>query len=149
MTERFTAPTGAAARELLASALTLVAVLMLAASAQAATNLHVNTTADTTAPGDCVTPGSTCSLRDAVGVVNATRDDYTITLPAGRYVLTAGELLFSNSGSAHTVVVNGAGARATTVDAGGSSRVFDEGTGNDNLTLSGLTVTGGAATAMR
>ncbi len=131
----------------------LVSLLAGSATASAATTLNVNSTADGPAvAGDCTTPGSTCTLRDAVNAVNTASpaDDFTINLPAGHITLTQGELAVTGNEDGHTVTIVGGGARATVIDGGGTTRVFEQQTGSPatgNLALSDLTVTGGAAGA--
>ena len=87
-------------------ALTLAALIAVVAQAQAAT-LTVGSTADT---GGCAKPptGTTCTLRQLVNSVPA---GSTISVPAGTYTLTAGELLIDQN-----MTITGAGARTTTVE---------------------------------
>src|SRR5437868_3898774 len=71
--------------------------------------------------GVCATAAGPCTLRAAIDEANAQPmgSTITITVPAGHYRLTLGELaLISN-----TIVISGAGAGTTTVDGGGASRV--------------------------
>src|SRR5262249_18610997 len=56
--------------------------------------------------------------------------------------LTLGELQVTDD-----VTIEGLGARMTIIDAGGSSRVFDVARSGSDLTLKGVTVTGGKTTA--
>jgi CSLREA domain-containing protein len=128
--------------------------------------LTVNTTADTVdaTPGDgsCADSGGQCSLRAAIMEANATSGADTITLPAGTYTLTLGpaddeegfdgarddigDLDILNS----DLTINGAGAATTTITAAGLDRVIEV---NDfagagvglNVTISGVTITGGTA----
>jgi uncharacterized repeat protein (TIGR01451 family)/CSLREA domain-containing protein len=123
---------------LAALAITVALALGGPSVATAATTYNVNTTADTNNAGGCTTL-STCSLREAVAAVNAGTGDDTISIPPGHYVLTAGELQVNQ-----TVTVAGAGARTTTIDAGGNSRIFDF-SGASTASISGLTLTGGSA----
>ena len=87
-------------------ALTLAALIAVVAQAQAAT-FTVGSTADT---GGCAKPptGTTCTLRQLVNSVPA---GSTISVPAGTYTLTAGELLIDQN-----MTITGAGARTTTVE---------------------------------
>ena len=101
-------------------ALTFAALIAVVAQAQAAT-FTVGSTADT---GGCASPpsGTTCTLRQLVNSVPA---GSTISVPAGTYTLTAGELLIDQN-----LTITGAGARTTTVEqnppAGTpTARVFD------------------------
>ena len=124
----------------------LVVVLALAAAANARATTFVVTRSDDPAPSAC---DSDCSLREAVLAANAGPGGDTIQLPAGRFRLgragtnedagATGDLDLTKS-----VVLTGAGARATIVDAAGLDRVFDVRPGVTAL-LADLTVTGGAA----
>lgn len=129
-----------------------LASVWLARPAQAA-NITVNTTADElNADGDC-------SLREAVQAANtdaavdacaAGSGPDTITLPAGTLTLSiAGQDENVNAAGdldvTDTLTVNGAGSASTIVDGDGIDRVFDLPSGGD-LTLNGLTVTGGDTT---
>ncbi|MGN6201663.1 MAG: choice-of-anchor Q domain-containing protein [Solirubrobacterales bacterium] len=113
--------------------------LLAPAAGQAAT-FTVNTTADTTVPGGCTTDPS-CSLRDAVTAATASADpEDVISVPAGNYGLENGQL---EPGGSESLVIRGAGARSTVIDAHGTSRVFD--VAGDTVTIEGLLVTGGVA----
>lgn len=115
----------------------LALALIAPASAPAAT-FTVNTTADTSVAGGCTTEPA-CSLRDALAAAGASADpEDVVAIPAGNYLISAGELNIAGAG---TVVVRGAGARKTVIDAGQTSRVFD--LRADRSVLEGLTVTGG------
>ena len=116
----------------------IAAVALLGPAASSGATFAVNTQNDTTVAGGCLTDPA-CSLRDAVGAANASADPVDIVeVPAGRYILTAGQL-----GASTGLTIRGAGARSTTIDAAGASRVFSLGTGN--FILEGITVTGGLA----
>ncbi len=84
----------------------LAAPIAFASQADAAT-FTVGSTADT---GGCAKPptGTTCTLRQLVNSVPA---GSTISVPAGTYTLTAGELLIDQN-----LTITGAGARTTTVE---------------------------------
>ena len=84
----------------------LAATIAFASQADAAT-FTVGSTADT---GGCAKPptGTTCTLRQLVNSVPA---GSTISVPAGTYTLTAGELLIDQN-----LTITGAGARTTTVE---------------------------------
>src|SRR5258707_278739 len=87
-------------------ALTMAALIGLAAQAQAAT-FTVGTTSDLT--GACDNPAAgTCSLRQLIGSVAA---GSTISVPAGTYMLSQGPLLITDN-----LTIAGAGARTTTVE---------------------------------
>ena len=80
-----------------------------------------------------------CSLREAIAATNATTSNDVITVPAGHYVLSLGEL-HVNKGTG-SLAVNGADARTTTVDGNHNSRVF-EADGPD-VSFSQMTITNG------
>jgi CSLREA domain-containing protein len=125
-------------------ALVLVAAFAFAANAHAAT--FVVTRGDDPAPGAC---DSDCSLREAVLAANAGSGGDTIDLPAGLFRLgraganenagATGDLDLTKS-----VLLTGAGARSTILDAAGLDRVFDVAPGVTAL-LADLTITGGFA----
>ncbi|MBD8608537.1 immunoglobulin domain-containing protein [Aeromicrobium sp. CFBP 8757] len=132
---------------LVAGALALVG----AAPASAASTLVVTTTADSGATaGACgnpaiVTAPSPLTLREAVCVANNQKDAATITVPAGTYRLTGGELAIGRF-AGQSVTVAGAGPAATIIDAGGTSRVLNldpDVVGDVAVTISGVTITGG------
>lgn len=112
----------------------------------------VNTTSDLTDPvlnGFC---GTTvffgCSLRAAIQEGNANANLTTITVPAGRYVLTRAGANEDNALNGDLdiladTVIEGAGAAETIIDANGLDRVFHVHPGV-SLTLRDVTVTGGA-----
>jgi CSLREA domain-containing protein len=91
-----------------------VLVLLLAPAGALAVVYTVNTTADPV-PDGCGPP--TCSLREAVELANNPATD-SITVPAGQYVLSRGELVLVGD------VINGAGARSTIIDGNQGSRVL-------------------------
>jgi len=125
---------------------TLAVALMTPAAASAAT-IDVDTTSDSAAAGGCTSAPNDCSLRQAVNAasqVAGTGD--TIDLPAGDYSLSLGEIDINSMGNASDLTISGAGARTTTVDAAGSSRIFDA--RGDEVTISGVTLTGGSAPAV-
>jgi hypothetical protein len=110
--------------------------LCLPAVAQA-TTINVNTQLDLPGPGGC-SGGSPCSLRQALAAANS---GDTVSVPAGTYSLSNGELIVPATLGA----LQGAGASGTTINAGGGSRVLHiEGTASTPLTISGLTLTGGS-----
>ncbi len=119
-----------------------IAALFAAASASAAT-FTVTTTADK-GDGTC---DATCSLRDAVSAANLDATKDTIVLAAGTYRLERFGLDETNENGdldvSRPLVIQGSGAGTTTITASGLDRVIDVlGT---NLSLSGVTVTGGIA----
>jgi CSLREA domain-containing protein len=101
-------------------------VLLLAAPPVQAATISVNTTLDET--GNV----AQCSLRDAVAAANtdtvqggcsAGNGTDTISLPAGSFVLTVGELSLTGP-----TTITGAGAPSTTIDANHASRILEIGT---------------------
>lgn len=118
----------------------------------------VNSTVDApdASPGNgvCAATGGACTLRAAVQEAGRSQSATTITLPAGRYVLSSATPNTVVAGSkalefASTITLVGAGAATTTIVAGAGSRVFDvqrfvPGRAVD-VAISGVTVTGGTA----
>ncbi|MFY9822714.1 MAG: CSLREA domain-containing protein [Thermoanaerobaculia bacterium] len=121
-------------RFLLAAALAVTALGLAAPPASAAT-IVVNTTTDQSL-GDC---SSSCSLRDAVATA---ADGDTVSIPAGTYVLTLGEIAIDQN-----LTLAGAGARSTVLDGNAASRVLNVGANNNfaNVVISDLTVRNGSA----
>jgi len=107
----------------------LTASLALATNAQAA-NYVVSTFADS-GPG---------SLREAVGFANATpgvADTITFAVP-GLITLTSGQLTVTD-----TLTITGAGANQMTINGNLNGRIFEVQGNTTNLTLVGMTLTGG------
>ena len=87
---------------------------------------------------DPVSPGEDCTLREAVIAVNQYD---AVTVPAGYYTLTEGPLPIDVD-----MEIRGAGARTTTIDAGGTSRVGNvDGMFAVNAVIRGVTIMGGNA----
>jgi CSLREA domain-containing protein len=127
-------------RKRLLSTAVLAAMALFASATHAdAATLTVTTTTDGS-HGSCTV--SVCSLRDAVGTANAASEEDTIRVPAGHYTLGEGELVLTNS---HRVTLEGAGARTTTIDANGESRVLEV-SEPAVVSIADLTLTGGAPT---
>ena len=99
--------------------LCLALTLALAAPASAET-FTVNTTADTQVAGGCDTVPE-CSLRDAIAAASAA-DGNVVMIPGGTYVLNTPDVLGDLDINAD-MTITGAGARSTTIDADGASRV--------------------------
>jgi hypothetical protein len=117
------------------AALLCAAFLALAGTA-AANTFTVTTTDDdvgTCDPGDC-------SVREALAAADANPGEDTVSIPAGHYVLTQGELF---TDALDTLNVVGHSARDTVLDGAGASRVLDAFDGTINM--SHLTITGGVA----
>jgi CSLREA domain-containing protein len=127
-------------RWLLLTCAALSLALFAPTAGQAAT-FTVNTTADTTVPNGCTTVPA-CSLRDALARAGESADpEDVVVVPAGSYAVENGQLQPSATGS---LIIRGAGARSTVVDAHGTSRVFN--VQGDKVTIEGMTITGGSAT---
>lgn len=114
--------------------------LILGISGKAvAANFQVTKTADTN-DGAC---NADCSLREAIAAANssAANDtiDFTLNLVGSTFTLTLGEIQLANNG---TLSINGFGANALTVSGNNSSRIFYV-PNSANVTISGLTLTGG------
>jgi CSLREA domain-containing protein len=95
-----------------AAALALLLVPALALAQTAPQTFQVNSTAD---PGVGGCNAIECTLREAV---NTAGSSDTINVPAGQYVLSAGELVLSGDR------INGAGARSTFISGNGATRVI-------------------------
>lgn len=115
--------------------------LALTGPAHAAT-FTVNTTADGPPVANACVSVQPCSLREAVAAANAVAGVDTISVPAGTYTLTQGELVLSS-----VATITGAGARETIVDGNDASRVFSITISGGKATVTDLTVTGGNADA--
>ena len=108
------------------SAVALLSGLLVAGMpmAGAAPPFTVNSTLDErdAAPdGQCVsTPSGVCTLRAAIEEINSVAGSGNVTVPAGNYVLTLGDIDITRSPT-----ISGAGAGSTIVSGGGSARVFE------------------------
>src|SRR3954470_2398970 len=127
--------------------------VVASAPAQAATIFTVSTTADIAVnAGACgnssiTTAPSPLSLREATCLADNVGGAVTINVPAGHYGLANGELQPGTSPGDNVSLV-GAGAASTIIDGNGTSRVLDLDaalTGGVQNTISGVTITGGAA----
>jgi uncharacterized repeat protein (TIGR01451 family) len=122
----------------------VVTIILVGPGSADAATFDVDSTPDATHVGGCTAAPDDCSIRDAVAAANASTDaSNTINVPAGTYPITAGQLVVDPAVSTTTAIA-GAGARDTTLDAGGASRVFA--IESSDTTLSGVTVTGGSST---
>ena len=113
-----------------------------------AASFSVTTTADTHAINPGSSPndgGGQVSLRSALEAANA-QSGATITLGAGTYSLSLGELPVAPLGGL-AITINGVGAGSTTVQqTDGLNRIFNidiNSAGGTTVTLSGLTISGG------
>jgi CSLREA domain-containing protein len=115
-----------------------------------AASFTVSTTLDgtDTNPGDgvCRTILNRCTLRAAIQEANALAGTDTITLPAGTYTLTrAGDddtALNGDLDITAALILNGAGAASTIIDANDLDRIFHI-TGAFKVTISSLTIRDG------
>ena len=124
------------ARNLGAVTMVVAALLAVLASPPAmAATYSVNTTGD---PAGAGCAGGTCSLRQAIAVVNAGAGGDRINLPAGRIVLGLGILSVNKP-----VTIAGAGARSSIVDANSTSDVISFNAGASPSIAEDLTFTGG------
>ncbi len=117
------------------------ALLAVAAPASAET-FDVTTTLDDA--GACPAVGTAqCTLRAAVLATKANGIDVpdVINVPAGTYLLTAGELDFGTTNQLLTL--RGAGADATTIRSDGSSRAIYVG-GESSVAIERVTIAGGS-----
>ena len=119
-------------------ALTLVVAALLAVLASSpaiAATYSVNTTGDPVGAG-C--SGGTCSLRQAIAVVNAGAGGDRINLPSGRIVLSLGILSVSKP-----VTIAGTGTRSSIVDANATSSIIVFQPGASPSVVEDVTLTGG------
>jgi uncharacterized repeat protein (TIGR01451 family) len=135
---------------LLPLAVVLFLLAVIVEAGQAAGPFSVNVFTDSidanTGDGVCANATGFCSLRAAIEQANASGGSTTITLPAGTYNLSLGELSVAPNGN-QTLILNGAGAATTLIHQNDpNSRVFniDYGSsGGTHVTLSGMTISGG------
>jgi hypothetical protein len=144
---------GIIGRTALAVAVSVVGQVAFLPGVASAASLTVSTTADVAtnfgACGNTALTTSSGSLREAICAANnAGATSSTITVAAGTYVLTNGELQMGKvSGS--NITLNGAGAGSTIISGNNASRVFDLDpsiVGGVTTSISGVTITNGAVT---
>lgn len=124
----------------LSIACAVLALALVAPATGLAATFTVNTTVDSSVADGCSVDPQ-CSLRDALEAASVSADpEDTVVIPAGSYSVDNGELTTFGEGS---LVIRGAGARQTTIDAHGASRVFNFET--DEVRVEGVTITGGLA----
>ena len=116
----------------------LMVLITIGLSVEAQTTYTVDTFVDgadvNLADGTCDAGGGVCTFRAALQEAAATAGAVEVILPDGNYAWTDGELVL-NAGD---ITVLGGGARTTIVDAAGSSRFFDLGSGLALLNLNDL-----------
>jgi uncharacterized repeat protein (TIGR01451 family) len=118
----------------------IVGLVLVCPGSAAAATFDVDSTPDATHVGGCTPAPDDCSLRDAVAAVNLSADAAnTINVPEGTYPITAGQLELAPA-TGDTTMIAGGGARSTTLDAGGASRVFV--ISDSDTTISGVTISG-------
>ncbi len=94
-----------------------------------------------------------CSLREAIAVANLTTDNDIIEFSSlfdnpQTIILTSGsDLILTASATGGTVTINGKGANKLTISGNNTRRVFSVPTGG-NLSLNGMTITGGNGTSV-
>lgn len=132
------------------AAATLLGTLSEAAAAAPVT-VAPSTTADSTPVNDTDTgscPAAPCSLRQAINYVqnNAGGGTVDLTFTPSATTYTVNGALVIDKGTAPSVAVVGPGnPRLLTIkNTGASSSVFNIGTAANSVTISGLTITGGA-----
>ncbi len=131
-------------RGLMAGMLACLAAMVFASAASA---MAVDTTADDATPGN-----GSCSLREAIVAASAGSDSadcgaagsapITISVPAGTYELSAGQLAVGAGANIAVVGANPNAPALTTIDAKGHSRVLEVASGAQ-VKLSALRITGG------
>jgi CSLREA domain-containing protein len=145
-------PTGKAKSTLMAivariAMMVVASLLLFPGSAIAASHVYnVTTPADPdNGMGDCGTTDQSCSLREALNTANAnpTTDTSTINLPAGSYANTQMSA-FPITGN---VTLVGAGSATTTINGSALSRVIDINASGIDVSISGVTITGGVQPA--
>jgi hypothetical protein len=128
-----------------------VALLVGGIRVSATTTLAVNSAIDADAAlnSDTACP-AVCTLRAAIHVANNVGGAVQINVPAGTYSLSLGDLkvgTYNAAQAGYAITLQGAGAATTTIQQGdGSSRVFNLDPtlhGNVDVTIDGVTVTGG------
>jgi hypothetical protein len=152
--KRISRGVGPAGRVVLAIAVASVLFGAIAAQAPAAT-FTVDSTADAgdanTANPACATVTGACTLRAAIDQADASGGPDVISLPAGTYQLTgaanddanaSGDLDIDDDTTGSTTI-NGADARATRIVGTGSDRVVNTLDNDEQVSISGVTISGG------
>jgi CSLREA domain-containing protein len=128
--------------------LVIFAVCLFIQTSFAAT--YTVTKTDDTNDGVC---DADCSLREAMAVSNSTADNDVIEFSslfdtAQTITLTSGsDLIMTTVVTAGTLTINGKGANKLTISGNNTRRVFSLPTAS-NLTLNGMTITGGNGTSV-
>jgi len=114
----------------------LIFALVFLPASPFATTFPVTKTADES--GTC-TPGN-CSLREAIEAANTNPGADDVSVPAGTYLLTLGQLVVSDD-----VSIAGAGQTSTIIDGNATDRVFDIEVPSGVVEISGVTIQNGYA----
>ncbi len=108
-----------------------------------AAGFTVDSTADASDanPGDgtCATAGGACTLRAAIEEANALAGSDSVSVPAGVYTLSLGQLTLASG-----LTLGGAGASSTIIDGNGLSRVLQT---SGVVVISDLTIRNGSDAA--
>lgn len=126
--------------------LTLLAALVVCSGGIPITRADSLTVTQTTDSADGIC-NADCSLREAITAANATSGADIITLPAGTYTLTLGDLNITDD-----VTINGAGAAVTIIDGNAAARIFDidplsSDSSRVSVTITGVLIQNGRETA--
>lgn len=151
----------AQARRNVGSIAVAAAALALVPATAHAAQLVVDSQADavdaSVGDGRCSAEDGLCTLRAAIQEANAADGASTVTVPAGRYVLTIAPVPQAGSAADKEasngdldvnaeVALRGAGVGRTVIDGNGVDRVLEIGTGA-TVEISDVTITGGDSTA--
>ena len=120
--------------KLAVAAAALFALLTFATTTPAATTFTVTKTADT---NDNVC-NADCSLREAIHKANTTAGTDTVKIPTGDFKLTLGQLTVNQD-----VVIDGAGAAATSINGNAATRVLNVTGASTDVVISDLTIKNG------
>ena len=119
----------------------LILALVFLPASLFATTFPVTKFADT--DGDPCDPEATepdCSLREAINAANTNPGADDVSVPAGTYLLTLGQLTVSDD-----VNIEGVGQASTIIDGNANGRVFDVEAISGAVAISGVTIQNGDA----
>jgi len=128
-------------------ALLALAVLAVAAPAAGAQTIVVSTTADTSG-GSCTPTSGTCSLREALELIEEGETEATVKVEitaTGSIDLGGEELTLDLNEDVESVEIAGPGASQLTVNGEAQSRVFMV-NAESSIAISGMTIANGAVT---
>jgi predicted outer membrane repeat protein len=122
----------------------VISLCLMAATAAAATYNVTRTDDPDNGTGNCASTDTSCSLREALNVVNAGSGGDTIAVRAGTYAIssTLGALQINKD-----VAIQGAGAGSTTLDGGGATQIIAISGGT--VSISGVTLSHGIGSGAR